>query len=115
MTAAIEARDPNTLSNYSYFLTTHTVANFDINFEKKILSGNVVLKLKRLEKTDKPDIVLLDTSYLDIEGVQVDGSPAEYELQSRIEPYGSALSIKCGSGSDKDDVELEVRESQSPN
>ncbi|KAL8796372.1 MAG: hypothetical protein Q9195_001279 [Heterodermia aff. obscurata] len=108
MTATIQARDPNTLSNYSHFLTTHTVANLDIDFEKKILSGNVVLNLKCLNKTENPDIILLDTSWLDIEGVQVNGSPAEYDLQSRIEPYGSALSIKCGSGSDKEDVELDV-------
>ena len=106
MTTAIQARDPNTLSNYSCFRTTHTVANFDIDFERKNLSGNVVLKLKCLNKTDKPDEILLDTSYLDIEGVHVDGSPAEYELKSRVEPYGSVLSIKS---SDKDHFELDVR------
>ena len=109
MTATIQARDPNTLSNYSCFRTTHTVANFDIDFERKNLSGNVILKLKCLNKIDRPDIVLLDTSYLDIECVQVDGSPAEYELKSRVEPYGSALSIKSGPGSDKDHLELDVR------
>ena len=108
MTPTIQARDPNTLSNYSCFLATHTVANFDIDFEKKNLSGNVVLSLKRLNKTERLDIVL-DTSYLDVEGVQLDGSPAEYELQSRVEPYGSALRIKSGSGSDQEDVELDVR------
>ena len=109
MTATVQERDPNTLSNYSCFLTTHTVANFDLDFEKNNLFGNVVLNLKRLNKTEKPDVVLLDTSYLDIEGVQVDGSPAEYELQPRIEPYGSALSIKSGSSSGKENFELDVR------
>lgn len=108
MTATIQARDPNTLSNYSYFLTTHTVANFDIDFQNKNLSGNVFLSLKRLNKAEHLDIVL-DTSYLDIERVQLDGSPAEYELQSRVEPYGSALRIKSGSGFDQEDVELDVR------
>ena len=105
MAGTIQERDPNTLSNYSCFLTTHTVANFEIDFEKKNLFGKVILNLK---KTGNSNIIVLDTSYLDIEGVQVNGSPAEYELQSRVEPYGSALSIKSGSGSGKAHVELDV-------
>ena len=108
MAAPLQARDPNTLSNYSCFLTTHTVANFDIDFENKNLSGNVVLSLKCINKIGNLDIVL-DTSYLDIEGVQVDGSPAVYELHSRVEPYGSALRINSGLGSDQENVELDVR------
>jgi hypothetical protein len=34
-------RDPNTLSNYHNFVTRHTQADFDIDFEKKVLSGRV--------------------------------------------------------------------------
>ena len=108
MAATIQARDPNTLSNYSSYLTTHTVANLNIDFENKNLSGNVVLSLECINKSENLDIVL-DTSYLDIEGVQVDGSPAEYELHPRVEPYGSALRIRRGSGSDQENVELDVR------
>lgn len=100
-------RDPNTRSNYSSFLTAHIVANLDIDFGKRILSGNVILHLKRLEKTDRPDI-LLDTSYLDVDGVLFNGKPAKWELESRVEPYGSALRIKHEPEFEKDDLELEV-------
>ena len=100
-------RDPNTQSNYSSFLTTHTVANLDIDFEKKTLSGNVILHLKSLNNSDSPDI-LLDTSYLDVGGVLFNGKPAKWELESRVEPYGSALRIKLEPDFEKDDLQLDV-------
>jgi leukotriene-A4 hydrolase len=64
-------RDPNTLSNYNNFLTTHTTANFDIDFQQKRLVGNVVLDLKSITNAETVEIVL-DTSYLEISDVQVE-------------------------------------------
>ena len=51
-------RDPNTLSNYHNFLTTHTVANFEIDFTRKILDGNVVLSLKPVTDVESAEVVL---------------------------------------------------------
>ncbi|GME52417.1 Peptidase M1 alanine aminopeptidase/leukotriene A4 hydrolase [Neofusicoccum parvum] len=94
-------RDPNTLSNYHNFITTHTTANLEIDFEKRRLWGNVVLLLKSL--TDKEaEEVILDTSYLDVKDVKVDGESAKWDLAARSEPYGSPLSIKLGKGVEKD-------------
>lgn len=100
-------RDPNTLSNYSSYLTTHVVANLEIHFEKESLSGNVLLNLRCLSKTEQPDIVL-DSSYLDVDGITLNGKPTNYELQSRVEPYGSALRVKNGVKPGRGDVELDV-------
>lgn len=55
-------RDPNTLSNYHNFITTHTTANLEIDFEKKRLWGNVVLLLKSLTEKEADEVVL-DTRY----------------------------------------------------
>ncbi|KAI9702515.1 MAG: hypothetical protein M1836_000995 [Candelina mexicana] len=90
-------RDPNTLSNYNNFQTTHTIANLGIDFHKKRLVGNVILDLKSITDAETRDIVL-DTSHLDVRDVKVDGNPQDWELLSRLEPYGSALRIRLGSG-----------------
>jgi hypothetical protein len=62
--AAVDSsqRDPNTLSNYSSFRTKHTVANFAIDFKRKILDGNVVLSLESTTAAETDEIVL-DTRY----------------------------------------------------
>ena len=85
------ARDPNTLANYTHFRAKHIVANYEIDFEKKRLFGNVILSIQPLRQTEKPDIVL-DTSFLAIEDVQIDKVQATYELLPRKEPYGSGYS-----------------------
>ena len=100
-------RDPNTLSNYKSYLTTHVEAKLDIDFETSKLSGNVILSLKCLSKKAKPDI-LFDTSYLDVDGVKVDDKPAQYELQSRVEPYGSALRVDMEPDFEKREFEVDV-------
>ena len=90
-------RDPNTLSNYNSFITTHTTANFAINFEQKKLKGNVVLSLKSLTFHEAREI-LLDTSHLDVQDVKIDGQAAKWNLLPRFEPYGSALKIELEEG-----------------
>lgn len=56
-------RDPNTLSNYHNFLTKHTVAEFAIDFEEKVLSGGVELTLESLTEGETKEITL-DTRYV---------------------------------------------------
>ncbi|KAF7198402.1 Leucine aminopeptidase 2, partial [Pseudocercospora fuligena] len=84
-------RDPNTLSNYNAWRTKHTTADFDVDFDAKRLTGVVHLELEKFAKESK---VILDTSHLEITGVEVEGDKAQWELaKSRIEPYGSPLTI----------------------
>lgn len=90
-------RDPNTLSNYNNFITTHTAVDFKIDFEKNRMHGSVLLDLKSITDAETKKIVL-DTSYLQIDDVSVDGSKAKWNLASRFEPYGSPLSVKLDKG-----------------
>lgn len=90
-------RDPNTLSNYNNFLTIHTTVNFSIDFEKKSIAGNVALTLKSITDAAAKEI-LLDTSFLNVKDVVLDGKPPRWELLPRFEPYGSALKIVLEDG-----------------
>lgn len=86
-------RDPNTLSNYNNFRSTHVTANFDILFDQQHLVGNVVHQLKSITNAESQEIIL-DTSFLDVDEVKVDGKTATWKLLPRMEPYGSALKIQ---------------------
>ena len=90
-------RDPNTLSNYNNFLTTHTEVNFNIDFEKKNIAGNVKISLESVTDAATKEI-LLDTSFLNVKDVILDGKPPRWELLPRFEPYGSALKITLEEG-----------------
>ena len=92
MTSMVNPRDPNTLSNYNSFLTTHTAVNFNIDFEKKVVGGKVVLILKSVTDSAAKEIVL-DTSFLNVKEVRLDGKTTKWDLLPRSEPYGSALRI----------------------
>ncbi|KAK5167138.1 Leucyl aminopeptidase yscIV [Saxophila tyrrhenica] len=101
-----QPRDPNTLSNYNAWRTKRTTADFNIDFDAKKVVGHVTLSLARLAKEPK---IVLDTSYLDITSVEVAGSKADYELApSRMEPYGSPLTIQVDDKHANED-ELDVR------
>lgn len=82
--------DPNTLSNYQDVVTQHTTVDVALDFDKSCVHGNATLKLKVVKDIDE---VVLDTSYLDISKVLVNGSEAQWKLVDRMEPYGSALKI----------------------
>ena len=57
-----QPRDPSTLSNYNAWRTKHITANLEIDFIKKRLWGNVVLKLKRLAGAGTENVkVVLDS------------------------------------------------------
>lgn len=105
-------RDPNTLSNYNNFRSTHVTANLDILFDQQRIVGNVVHQLKSITNAESQEVIL-DTSFLDIEGVKVDGKTAKWDLLPRMEPYGSALKIQLDQavGLDKT-IEVDVCLSQ---
>ena len=90
-------RDPNTLSNYNNFITTHTTVNFNIDFEKKVVGGKVALTLKSITDAAAKEI-LLDTSFLSVKDVALDGKFSKWDLLPRFEPYGSVLRIRLLDG-----------------
>ncbi|KMU92522.1 hypothetical protein CIHG_10266 [Coccidioides immitis H538.4] len=91
-TPANPLRDPNTLSNYNKFRTVHTSVNFEIRFDQKRLVGNVIHRLKSLTNAESKEVIL-DSSYLEVKSVKVNGEAAEWQLLPRFEPYGSPLKI----------------------
>ena len=101
-------RDPNTLSNYNNFITTHTLVNFNIDFEKKVIGGKVALTLKSITDAAAKEI-LLDTSFLSVKDVVLDGKSPKWDLLPRFEPYGSVLRIRLlGSIQNGQSVQLEM-------
>lgn len=97
-------RDPNTLSNYNFWKTKHTIVDLFINFNDQKLTGNVSLILEA--KTEQgSDEIILDTSYLDIKAIDIEGfQTTEWSIKDRIEPYGSPLYIRVPSKQPKESV-----------
>ena len=91
------SRDPNTLSNYNDWRTTHTTANFHVLFDEQRLKGRVSLDLKSTTDAETKEIIL-DSSYLDISEVKVNGQLSKWDLLPRLEPYGEALKIHLDKG-----------------
>lgn len=99
--------DPNTLSNHLALATENTTVDVALDFTKSILSGSVVLDLKVLEENVSE--VVLDSSYLDIRTVEVNGAQASWKAADRKEPYGSALTIALAEKPSKGEtVEVKV-------
>lgn len=94
-------RDPNTLSNYNNWRTSHTKVSIDISFDEQILKGKVTHKLKSITNSETKEIVL-DSSHVQIDHIEIDGQSHDFELLPRLEPYGSALKIALKAGLAKD-------------
>lgn len=110
MAAAPRRRDPNTLSNYEHFTTTHTKISLAIDFGTRTLAGNAKLKIKSTNNSGQQEIVL-DTSHLSILDVSLDDRPCEWQLAPRTEPFGSPLVIKLKQAiKDGDSVDVDVSE-----
>lgn len=106
--AASRRRDPNTLSNYEHFTTTHTKISLVVDFGTRTLAGNVKLNLKSTSNNGQREIIL-DTSHLSILDVSLDDQPCEWQLAPRTEPFGSPLVIKLGKAiKDGDSVDVDV-------
>lgn len=109
ITMASNPRDPNTLSNYNNWRSTHITANFGICFDQKKLVGNVVHKLTSMTDAQSREIIL-DTSHLEIGAVKVDGQPSKWEFLPTLDPFGTPLKIALEQGVDRNGtVEVDVR------
>ncbi|KAK6456049.1 leukotriene A-4 hydrolase 2 [Scheffersomyces xylosifermentans] len=83
--------DPSTLSNYQNFKVSQTFLDLDVLFDKKIVKGHVKYDLTVLNKDVEQ--VVLDTSFLTISAITINGTAASYKVHPRVEPLGSKLAI----------------------
>uniref|UniRef100_A0A060T0L8 Leukotriene A(4) hydrolase n=1 Tax=Blastobotrys adeninivorans TaxID=409370 RepID=A0A060T0L8_BLAAD len=89
----IAEEDPSTLSNYVHFTVQGTDLSLYVDWTKQALRGLVNFKLEVAKPTDK---IVLDTSYLDVHSVKVNGKPVpDFSIADRVE-LGSALTINSG-------------------
>ncbi|RKF54402.1 Leukotriene A-4 hydrolase-like protein [Erysiphe neolycopersici] len=94
-------RDPNTFSNYNQWETKHTDVNLTIDFEEHRLTGTVSLSIESLTESESEEVIL-DTSYLDIKSINIEGSKStEWYVKDRTEPFGSPLFIKIPGGASR--------------
>ncbi|KAG5363898.1 Leukotriene A-4 hydrolase-like protein [Yarrowia sp. B02] len=83
-------RDPSTLSNYEHFKPSNTAVALQVNWGAQKLAGSVTYDLA---VSGNPDKLVLDTSYLDIQEVQVNGHKADFSIGERHSIFGSPLTI----------------------
>lgn len=99
--------DPNTLSNHNSIRTVHTHLDVALDFEGHKVAGWVTYKAEAAEDGVKE--LVLDTSFLDVRKVEVDGKGVQFKVEERTEPYGSALKIELGKEVKKgEEVEVKV-------
>jgi leukotriene-A4 hydrolase len=73
---SLQTKDQATLSNYHEVRNLHTHLDWTIDWKEQLIGGTATLTMK--PETDKPvEKVVLDTSYLDVFGVKVDGEKVE--------------------------------------
>ncbi|TVY46723.1 Leukotriene A-4 hydrolase-like protein [Lachnellula occidentalis] len=96
-------RDPNTLSNYNDWKTKHTIADLAIDFKKQQLTGTVTLQLESITDKESQEIII-DTSFLDVQKVSLNGGKSKWEVKDRSEPYGSPLSVEVPGGAAKGSI-----------
>ncbi|CAO3688041.1 unnamed protein product [Rhizopus stolonifer] len=83
--------DLSTQANIEQIKTSHVHLNWNVNFDRQILSGHVLLNLVTL--VDQVKKVVLDTSYLDIQSVSLEERELKFTVAERYESLGSALTI----------------------
>lgn len=82
--------DKATQSNYTQVIVQHTHLEWTIDWSKRIFRGHAILSLVAKEDVEK---VVLDTSHLDINKVEVEGKEVKWTLGERVGTIGSALSF----------------------
>jgi leukotriene-A4 hydrolase len=100
-----EPIDDHTLSNYKDVQVTHVHLNLEVDFEKEILKGSVVHTIKNEKGFTK---VIFDSKNLNIQGVQVDGADAVYEVGEYDELLGSPLNVTITAESNKVEIFYET-------
>jgi leukotriene-A4 hydrolase len=71
--------DLSTQANIEQIKTNHVHLNWNVDFERQIIFGDVVLDL--VSVVDNVDKVVLDTSYLDIKSVSMNGDELKVNIR----------------------------------
>jgi len=92
--------DPSSYSRPDQVKTTHIHLNWDIDFEKKILTGECVLSLEKVD--DAATSLLLDCKKLNISSAKLDstGEDLTFKIDGDI-GYGSRLEVQLPTGCPK--------------
>lgn len=85
------SRDPTTQANYTQVVSEHLHFDWTIDFERKIIHGSASYVF--IAKEDGVKEIILDTSALSIDKVEVEGQVVKYEVGPKHEVMGSALRI----------------------
>jgi leukotriene-A4 hydrolase len=83
--------DKATLSNYQEVRTDHIDLDWSIDWKKQVIHGGAQL---RMTATKDIKTVVLDSSYLDIKKVSVDGNEVKWSHGERIGAMGEGLKIE---------------------
>ena len=87
--------DQATLANYRDVRVTHTHLQWHINWAEQLIAGWATLSVRpQTASAAAVDKVVLDTSFLDIQHVDVDGKQVKWEKAERIEAMGEALTVR---------------------
>lgn len=73
--------DPSSLANLNEVRTKHIHLNWTISFDQKKIGGDVVLDIVTL--VDNVQKVILDTSYLELKNVSLNGQNLEVIIEWR--------------------------------
>lgn len=84
--------DPASQSNYVSISSEHLELDWTLDVEKRLISGSVEHTI--IAHHASLAELVLDTSYLVIQSVSINGSTAKYTLEDRINVVGSALRIQ---------------------
>ncbi|SCU88509.1 LADA_0E10572g1_1 [Lachancea dasiensis] len=82
--------DYSTLSNYQSFKVEHSKLDWKVSFDIKTISGEVQYDLRSLKQESQ---ICLDTSFLEVHEVLINGIATAFQLDTRKEPLGSRLVV----------------------
>ena len=110
--AALSPSDPNSYSRPDLVKTTHVHLEVEVNFEKKILVGSVLLTLEKIDL--EADSVILDARNLTVSKVfeEPSGQTLDYTYGSPS-GFGEKFEIKLPAGAEKK-LSIRVEYSSSP-
>ncbi|MFT6897635.1 MAG: leukotriene-A4 hydrolase [Paraglaciecola sp.] len=92
-------KDYHSFANPQEIKTTHLALDLDVNFDQKIISGEVQISFKRMEP--QSNTLILDTRDLTINSVTANGMPVPYTLAKEDSFLGAALQITVPEEADK--------------
>jgi leukotriene-A4 hydrolase len=105
-------KDFSTHSNYEFFQISQIDINWDVSFEKKVLSGSVTHAVK--VKSSGADFISFDVRDLDIERVLFNETEADWSIETGNEALGDALRVSLAGFEDHQEFDVTIFYTTSP-